>query len=384
MFSGKSILSAISVLMLNSPCSLASRAWAGLSTHHEDWQVENSAEQRLDGQSIYYEEELVGSSLPSRDRIWVQTKESIALRDIARQLQVPSSTLASMNGVDPNYLFRQGEWLVIPAEQRQVVGLGSRLVRRTPPAILAPPPVPTKGVVRLGDTLFKIAQRYGTSMQDILRLNPGLDTANLVAETEIQLVQDAPAPRPRAVKGLRPSTSGGLSWPVAPQRLRFDQTLDELVLQGVVSPAELQRVRTGATAPSSSSELTGSGFGEGRAVLPLTPSLNRPSQERNSITPIAKPLSERETALLQQIRSGSSHLWRLYGKCKYDWSNWKKLDGDIRFTSADCGPSRQWTIGVSGSAGKDGINQPHPIMKRVLARTRWLPLYVQICKAIKV
>ena len=81
----------------------------------------------------------------------------------------------------------------------------------------APPPVPTKGVVRMGDTLFKIAQRYGTSMQDILRFNPGLDTAKLVAGTEIQLVQAAPAPRPRAVLGLRPSTSGGLSWPDAPQ-----------------------------------------------------------------------------------------------------------------------------------------------------------------------
>jgi murein DD-endopeptidase MepM/ murein hydrolase activator NlpD len=36
--------------------------------------------------------------------------------------------------------------------------------------------------------------------------------------------------------------------PVAPQPLRFDQSLDELVRQGVVSPAERQRIRTGATA----------------------------------------------------------------------------------------------------------------------------------------
>ncbi|QVL52213.1 MAG: peptidoglycan DD-metalloendopeptidase family protein [Cyanobium sp. M30B3] len=36
--------------------------------------------------------------------------------------------------------------------------------------------------------------------------------------------------------------------PIAPQPLRFDQSLDELVRQGVVSPAERQRIRTGATA----------------------------------------------------------------------------------------------------------------------------------------
>jgi hypothetical protein len=167
------------------------------------------------------DDQLVAASLPAKDRLWVQINQPVALSDISRQLHVPSSTMAGLNGVDSNHHFRQGEWLVVPAEQLrfagQVAALDGRPVRRTPPAIQAPPPVPTKGVVRLGDTLFKIAQRYGTSMQDILRLNPGLDTAKLVAGTEIQLVQAAPPPRPRAVLGLRPSTSGGLSWPDAPQ-----------------------------------------------------------------------------------------------------------------------------------------------------------------------
>jgi murein DD-endopeptidase MepM/ murein hydrolase activator NlpD len=36
--------------------------------------------------------------------------------------------------------------------------------------------------------------------------------------------------------------------PIAPQPLRFDQSLDDLVRQGVVSPAERQRIRTGTTA----------------------------------------------------------------------------------------------------------------------------------------
>jgi LysM repeat protein len=97
--------------------------------------------------------------------------------------------------------------LALPAEQRraafQVAAIDPRDVRRTPPAPKAPTPVPTKGVVRLGDTLFKIAQRYGTSMQEILRLNPGLDTARLVAGTEINLVQ-AP-PRTGMILGSRPN-----------------------------------------------------------------------------------------------------------------------------------------------------------------------------------
>lgn len=103
------------------------------------------------------------------------------------------------------------------SDPKEQAALDDQQVAASLTSIQAPPPVPTKGVVRIGDTLFKIAQRYGTSMQDILRFNPGLDTAKLVAGTEIQLVQAAPAPRPRAVLGLRPSTSGGLSWPDAPQ-----------------------------------------------------------------------------------------------------------------------------------------------------------------------
>jgi LysM repeat protein len=168
----------------------------------------------------HLEDQLAASLPPSTDRLWVKTRQPIGLSDLSRQLRVTNTALAGLNGVDANHRFRKGEWLVVPAEQRRIAGqvaaLDSSDVRRTPPSVQAPPPVPTKGVVKLGDTLFQIAQRYGTTMQDILRLNPGLDSARLVAGTEIQLVQAAP-PRQRAVLGLRPTTSGGLSWPDAPQ-----------------------------------------------------------------------------------------------------------------------------------------------------------------------
>lgn len=175
------------------------------------------------------DEEVVASLPPSTDRLWVKAKQPIALSDLSKQLKVPGTALANLNGVETSHRFRQGDWLVLPAEQRRAAGhlaaLDNRDLRRTPPNLQAPPPVPTKGVVKLGDTLFQIAQRYGTTMQDILRLNPGLDSARLVAGTEIQLVQAAP-PRQRAVLGLRPTTSGGLSWPDAPQFGQDEHQLD--------------------------------------------------------------------------------------------------------------------------------------------------------------
>lgn len=50
-----------------------------------------------------------------------------------------------------------------------------------------------------------------------------------------------PQPIPPAAPLARPAQ------PVSPAPLRFDQSLDDLVRQGVVSPAERERIRTGAT-----------------------------------------------------------------------------------------------------------------------------------------
>lgn len=112
------------------------------------------------------------------------------------------------------------------SENQLLASLGSAEERLTLPPPSAPPPLQTKGVVRLGDTLLQIAQRYGITMQELLRFNPGLDTARLVAGTEIQLVQSAPL-RQRAVLGLRPSTSGGLSWPDQPNLGQPQQPFDD-------------------------------------------------------------------------------------------------------------------------------------------------------------
>ena len=63
-------------------------------------------------------------------------------------------------------------------------------------------------------------------------------------------VQEAAPLRP-APAASQPQTQPELARPaqtITPQPLRFDQSLDELVRQGVVSPAERQRIRTGATA----------------------------------------------------------------------------------------------------------------------------------------
>ncbi len=162
------------------------------------------------------------ASAPTRpaDQLWIRIRQPVGLSELARQLRLTPRTLAQLNDVPEQHRFRQGEWLVLPGQQsaaaRQIAALDASDLRRSQPPPQTPPPVQTSGVVRLGDTLLKIAQRYGTTMQEILRMNPGLDTARLVAGTEIKLVQAAPL-RPRTVLAVRPSSSGGLSWPDQPR-----------------------------------------------------------------------------------------------------------------------------------------------------------------------
>jgi murein DD-endopeptidase MepM/ murein hydrolase activator NlpD len=86
---------------------------------------------------------------------------------------------------------------------------------RRPPLPPPPPTTTISTVVRLGDTLLKIAQRYGLTLGELLQLNPGLETARLVVGTQVQVVKSAPG-RSRMLLGLAPVGSGGLSWPELP------------------------------------------------------------------------------------------------------------------------------------------------------------------------
>lgn len=71
-------------------------------------------------------------------------------------------------------------------------------------------------MVRFGDTLFKIAERYGLTMAELLRLNPGLETARLVVGTQVRVAQSAPL-QTRSLLALKPVGSGGVSWPELPR-----------------------------------------------------------------------------------------------------------------------------------------------------------------------
>lgn len=113
----------------------------------------------------------------------------------------------------------------VSSDRAELVAIDPGSLRRAP-LLSAPPPIGTSGagpsapstptVVRLGDTLLKIAQRYGLTLAELLQLNPGLQTASLVVGSQVQVVSSAPG-RSRLLLGLAPVGSGGLSWPDTPR-----------------------------------------------------------------------------------------------------------------------------------------------------------------------
>ncbi|NQW39129.1 MAG: M23 family metallopeptidase [Cyanobacteria bacterium] len=155
---------------------------------------------------------------PSSDRIWVKVRESISVEELSGSLKVDEERLAKLNDVDEDHSFLRGDWLVLPSQQarqiKELASIDTSDLRRSPP-LHSLPPVQEGAAVRFGDTLAKIAHRYGLTLHELLRLNPGLETARLVVGSQVRLAQSAPG-RTRMVLGLKPTTSGGVSWPELP------------------------------------------------------------------------------------------------------------------------------------------------------------------------
>ena len=172
---------------------------------------------------------------PSIDKIWVKVHQPISVEELSSSLRLDRDLIARLNDVSEDHHFRQGDWLVVPTQQlrqiKQLAAIDTSELRRTPP-LQSLAPVEERAVVRFGDTVVKIAQRYGLTLQELLRLNPGIETARLVVGSQVRLAQ-ASSTRTRMVLGLKPTTSGGISWPELPD---YRSTSSGVSSIGLVGP----------------------------------------------------------------------------------------------------------------------------------------------------
>lgn len=189
--------------------------------------------------------EMVVASLPAAgpEKTWVPVRQSVTIEELSSQLGVDETRLARLNSVDEDHRFVRGDWLAVPSRQldalSQIASVDGNHPRSTPPtgAPQGRHAVTAAGVVHLGDTLVKIAQRYGMSLAELLRLNPGLETARLVVGSQIRLAQSSVIPMPPPVLGVNPVGSGGFSWPQTPDFGR-EQPSTPATTAGFIWPTE--------------------------------------------------------------------------------------------------------------------------------------------------
>jgi hypothetical protein len=166
------------------------------------------------------------------DHFWVKVRSNVSIEQLASALAQDESRLARLNDVEEDHQFQRGDWLVLPSQSSRTVkrlaSVDTSTLRRTPP-LESLPELQEAPVARFGDSLVKIAQRYNLTISELLRLNPGLEAARLVAGTQIRLAQSSPG-RSRVILGLKPSAS------VEPRL--FDDSVSELVRNGVLSQDE--------------------------------------------------------------------------------------------------------------------------------------------------
>lgn len=313
------------------------------------------------------------------ETIWVPVRQSVTIEELFVQLGVDETRLAPLNNVDEHHRFVRGDWLAVPSRQHdsltqivpsltQIVPVDGGHQRSTPPT----------GVVHLGDTLLKIAQRYGMSLAELLRLNPGLETARLVVGSQIRLAQSSPVQVAPPVQGMNPVGSGGLSWPAPPD-------LDELVRDGIVAPAESSRLRL--LSPLLDVEAIGSRARLSPDLCSMGVLSRSECTDLSGVTRLALPnrspllglgllpssLSRQaQQDLLQRIRAARESVSRIFGACTYRWDGWRLVANGVRITTYSCKESgdAQYTIGVSCASLK--VNQFRPSLEAAAGSGGWV------------
>lgn len=142
-------------------------------------------------------------------RIWVRLRYGASIEKMASDLKYDEARLARFNGVDLDHYFQGGDWLLLPVWEKgqidRAFALDSSSVENAPPKNAA----------------------------HSLRLAPPIPPSSL--RPELPPLQPGPS--------LPLPSHGQLGQLPAPRR--FDQSLNELVRQGVVTPGERSIFRGG-------------------------------------------------------------------------------------------------------------------------------------------
>lgn len=168
-----------------------------------------------DGARPVSQQQLLASLPTLQTKFWIQTSRDTSLEALAAELDLPLTALAELNEQAASASLSKGQWLILPTkvESRlsRSLSLDASSIRRTAPVSAPPAPVAEVKVQR-GDSIATIAKSHGLSVSQFRKLNPGMDLARLVVGSTVRVAEAAP----RQLLAIRPSVSGGASWPDLP------------------------------------------------------------------------------------------------------------------------------------------------------------------------
>ncbi len=158
---------------------------------------------------------LLASAPATQSRIWVKVSTKSTLKGIAKDLGLSSSDLTALNDQSSFETFQAGSWIVLPADAEESLANVDSLDRTTVlhKAPLLSPPDPQSVVrIKANESLSTFSRDQGVSLSELRSLNPGLDLARLAIGSEVRVAKASP----RALLAIRPTVSGGASFPALP------------------------------------------------------------------------------------------------------------------------------------------------------------------------
>jgi LysM repeat protein len=231
---------------------------------------------------------LLASAPATQSRIWVKVSTRSTLKGIAADLGLRSSDLTALNDQTSFETIKAGTWIVLPADaEANLINStrldGSKVLRKKP---LQLPPDP-KEVVRIkaNETLSTFSRDQGVSLSELRSLNPGLDLARLTIGSEVRVAKASP----RALLAIRPTVSGGASFPSLPE------------LPGGISPA------------------VGPDTAQKQAIRQRL----RKAREQESLVALRKAEARRQR-------------YRTIGSCTFDWQSWGQSGSGVRSVKSSC------------------------------------------------
>jgi LysM repeat protein len=179
---------------------------------------------------------------PAEETVRYRVRPGDTLRSIARTQNVALGDIYRLNPGIRNRSLRVGNVVLLPA----------------PPPPPAPPPVNTVDYrVKPGDTLYSIARANGTTVAQILQLNPGLDASRLRVGDVIRL-RGGSVPTPPPPVGVTASVTPiagppGTVVQVTASGFRASASLRLMAGAKVATLLEFQKVTTDARGNASAS-----------------------------------------------------------------------------------------------------------------------------------